>query len=319
MTNDTLDENLIGYLLDALDETTRAEVAARLEKDEEARWRLEQLRQALEPLAADRDQVEVPKGLAIRTLARVAELRCVELSRAPALASRLGPPRSWWRRADVAVAASVLILGVGMGLPAMSMARARQAMVECEQNMAVFNNALHVYHDQHGHFPSVADERPYHAAGMVVPILAKVSPELNNIRCPGGGPGTPCPLTWEQARSLPVSEFYRQADKLVPSYAYSLGYQDEEGNYYGPMVPEGQEACDTPIMADSPPRDGGDGNSDNHGGAGQWMLFADGHASFVKDRKVGALKDDIYRNKANIVAAGLDPCDIVLGHGSAKP
>jgi hypothetical protein len=116
-----------------------------------------------------------------------------------------------------------------------------------------------------------------------------------------------------------VSDFYRQADKLVPSYAYSLGHRDEDGNYYGPMIPDGQEAADVPLMADSPPEDGGPGNSDNHGGTGQWVLFADGHARFIKERTAGKLKDDIYRNKANLVAAGLDPCDIVLGPSASKP
>ena len=106
---------------------------------------------------------------------------------------------------------------------------------------------------------------------------------------------------------------------LNPSYAYSLGHKDEDGNYYGPTVPEGFQACDFPLLADGPPADGGLGNSNNHGGKGQNVLFADGNVRFVNLRTIGFQNDDIYRNKANQVAAGLDPCDPVLGSSATKP
>src|SRR5215813_3245495 len=104
MNHKALDENLIGYLLQALDDDTTAMTEARLEVDAEARWRLEQLRSALEPLAGDKGDDPVPPGLAVRTLARVAEHCCLNLSQAPAGMCRVAPPRSWWRRADVVVA-----------------------------------------------------------------------------------------------------------------------------------------------------------------------------------------------------------------------
>ena len=74
-----------------------------------------------------------------------------------------------------------------------------------------------------------------------------------------------------------------------------------------------------PIVADRPPVEGEPGNSLNHGGAGQNVLFLDGHVSFVPQRTVGDPDDDIYLNRANQVAAGLDQHDIVLGYSAARP
>ena len=194
-------------------------------------------------------------------------------------------------------------------------------MVECQNNLRVFNNGLQAYYDQHGRFPSVVAERPRDAAGMVVPIMMKsgVLEEVPSVRCAGNGPRFQCPLTLDEARAMAPEEFFRQAPNLVPSYAYSLGHKDANGNYYGPSIPEGQQKSDVPLMADGPPADGGMGNSTNHGGTGQNILFADGHVRFITVRNIGVGNDDIYLNKANDVAAGLDPCDTVLGASAARP
>jgi prepilin-type processing-associated H-X9-DG protein len=323
MNHELLDENLIGYLLEALDDRTRDKVDALLQADPATRRRLEQLRRSIEPLAADKDEAAPPDGLAVCTLARVAEFCCRDLPRAPVAASRPVPLRSWWRRADVLVAASLLLMALGLGLPALFRLRhplTGSGMVECQNNLRVFNTALQAYHDQHRKFPSVVVERPRDAAGMIVPILASAGfPELASVRCPGSGLAAPRPMTLDQARALSPEEFFRQAGNLVPSYAYSLGHRDEDGNYQGPTLPEGLQTSDFPLMADGPPPHGGPGNSLNHAGAGQYVLFADGHVRFVTLRTVGFQKDDIYLNKANKVAAGLDPFDTVLGNGAAKP
>src|SRR6266852_1241886 len=58
-----MDENLIGYLLDALDSDTRQETERYLLKNPEARAQLEKLEQALEPLEADREADEPPPDL----------------------------------------------------------------------------------------------------------------------------------------------------------------------------------------------------------------------------------------------------------------
>ena len=322
MHQDRLEENLIGYLLEALDGKTRAQVEAQLHAEPETRWRLEQLRLAMEPLALDRAEVAPPPGLAVRTVARIAEYCCRELPRAPA-ASRPLAPRSWWRRADVVVAAVLFLSVLGIGVPALSRIRDRSgpAIVECQNNLRVFHIALQTYYDQHRKFPSVAAERPRDAAGVLVPLLASsgVLPNPGEVRCPGNPVAISCGLSLDQVRALSPEDFFRKAGTLNPSFAYSLGHRDTEGNYFGPTLPEGRLASEFPLMADAPPPEALTGNSKNHGGRGQNVLFADGHVRFVTLRNVGFQKDDIFLNRAQKVAAGFDPCDSVLGYSAARP
>src|SRR5262249_39151708 len=70
-----MDDNLVGYLLDALDADTRRAVEDHLRTHPEARARLDRLRRLLEPLEADREPPAPPPHLVQATLARVAEAR----------------------------------------------------------------------------------------------------------------------------------------------------------------------------------------------------------------------------------------------------
>ena len=65
-----MDDNLIGYLLNALDPDEHRRTEEYLRGNAEARRKLELLRSALAPLAADAGQPDSPAGLVERTLAR---------------------------------------------------------------------------------------------------------------------------------------------------------------------------------------------------------------------------------------------------------
>ena len=63
-----MDEHLVGYLLKALDSDTERQVGDYLRASPEGRTRLELLRQALEPLEADKEEIDPPADLHLRTL-----------------------------------------------------------------------------------------------------------------------------------------------------------------------------------------------------------------------------------------------------------
>src|SRR5437660_758518 len=107
-----MDDNLAGYLLGSLDETAARQLEAQLQTNPEMRGRLALLKQALAPLAADRDEFVPPPGLAGRTLARIAATAGRDLPQAPR-ESAVAARGSWWRRADVVVAAGLLLLVAG--------------------------------------------------------------------------------------------------------------------------------------------------------------------------------------------------------------
>ena len=312
-----MDENLVGYLLHALDEDGERQMQAYLAGDAEARQKLENLRRGLEPLEADRDELTPPTDLLVKTLARVAEYCSQTLPHAPVSPQSGGSYRNPWRRVDVLVAAAVLLAAVGVGASALAHLRNQVApLAECKENLRQFGVALNAYHEEHRQYPDVNKEAPpYNVAGMFVPLLIQaglLSRDIN-VRCPGNGPAKPCPYTLDEIHALDKNEFDVSTPYLSCCYAYSLGYRDE-GGYHPPAY----QGAGFPLLSDRPPRDQGPGNSPNHGGSGQNVLFQDGSVRFLKDRSV-KFDDDIFRNKAGKIEAGSDANDAVLGPSSYSP
>lgn len=305
------------------------EVEAYLQAHPEARQELAQLRQALEPLAADQEAPPPPAFLTERTLAKVAEAMCAqepplsELPKAPPIPPRsLSGGRTWWRRADMLVAASLLITAVGIALVVLGRMRGPSSaamIVECKNNLREFFTSLQEYRDVNKRFPDVAEEAPRDVAGMVVPILSEAGTlsESVTIRCPGIGAPLSCPFTLDALRKMTDADFRMHSPSLSMCYAYSLGYREGD-MMHGPADGAESAFSQTPIMADRPPAEGVLANSINHGGAGQNVLFADGHVHFLAERSYGR-DSDIFLNRNNVVAAGLDAGDFVLGFSAARP
>jgi prepilin-type processing-associated H-X9-DG protein len=326
-----MDENLIGYLLNALDSDTRQETEKYLLKNPEARERLNRMTEALGPLEADRDAIDPPPGLWARTLARVAESQCRQLPSAPRrLAARSETThRSWWRRADVLVAASVLLCVSLMFPPVLAKIRHQRDIVACQNNLHDFYVALNHYSDRHrGNFPDVATAAPspFNVAGNFVPMLMEegLLADQVSVQCPAYGRWTHPQYTLHDLQNMDPDELDSRIWNLAGSYAYSLGYRDASGEH-GPGLDPNQLSSMRPIMADRPPRDivlGATSNSPNHGGNGQNVLFMDGHCAFCSQRVLPCSAggfDDIYLNKDNQVQAGLSPWDTVLGDSAAHP
>ncbi len=316
-----MDENLLGYLLNSLDEATHAQVEAYLHDQPQARARLEKLRRTLTPLEADRAGLEAPADLPMRSLALVAEHLCRELPRAPR--PNMQPftgSRPLWRRLDVAIAASILFVAVTLLFPGIAYLRHRQDRLVCANNLKEFSVALRSYQDAHREPPRFDTQKPpRNVVGLVAPMLRE-NGLLNpaSLRCPGSGDENWCNLSVQQIQNLSPQEFQQQAPQFIPCYAYSLGYRDESGEYHFPAVPEGFLASAVPLMADRPPAQvQAGGNSPNHGGDGQNVLFHDGSVWFLTNRKFGP--DDIYLNDCNQVAAGLTPFDTVLASSEMHP
>lgn len=323
-----MEDNLVGYVLNALDSETHQQVEDYLRDHPEGSRQLELLRQSLEPLAADKQEIEPPPGLAVRTLACVAEYCCRDLPRAPASLRRseVGPPR-WWRRADVLVAASLFLCVLLLIPPVVRYLQRQHQLESCKQNLNQFGGALLRYSQQHGNtFPNVADPELVAArrdvAGMVVPVLIReglLDPRQVSTRCPGNGEPAACRWTVDELKSLDDEKFRALAPRLAGCYAYSLGYR-HQGKIEGCC--RDHDAFPVPLMSDRPPRpafraDGALDNSPNHGRRGQNILFTDGHVAFFTNRTFRG--DDIYLNRDNRVAAGVDDEDFVLGVSEAQP
>jgi len=324
-----MDDLLLGYALDALDPADTAAVEARLRDDPTAAARLAHFRRALAPLAADRDGYDPPPGLAAATLARVAGLDV------PAAAPAQGPPvvpkaPSWpaapadvpifhlRRRVEVAVAACVAVLAFGLVLGGVQKVRRDSQLAACQNNLRVLYQGLSGYADDHAdRFPQVGGpDTPTAGAFVSTLVEAGQYPADLSIVCPA----TPDPD--------PAAAGFRPGPALAPpgpevvarvGYAYTLGYRGPGGGLVGPW--RGGPAGDrTPLAADLPaPRVApSDGPVSPHGG-GQNVLFADGRVQFFTQATVGPAGDDIYRNDAGRVRAGLHPLDASLGRATDVP
>jgi hypothetical protein len=112
--------------------------------------------------------------------------------------------------------------------------------------------------------------------------------------------------------------YHRAARELAGDYAYTLGYRDVAG-LHGLRWEPGNDR--TPILSDRPPAQSptecGPGNSPNHGGLGQNVLYTGGEVRFLSTRQLGP--DDIYVNQQRRILAGLHRNDVVLGPSEASP
>ncbi len=328
-----MDENLLGYLLDALDPETHREVESYLQSHPEAQQRLERLRRALLPLAADgrSEDLRPPTGLWVQTLARVAEYRCRDLPRAPLTraARAVVATRPWWRRADVLVAATLLLAISALLLPGLNYLRARRNIVECQNNLREVYLALEDYSQRHrGELPKVEEVPPLNFAGVFVPILNQrggLRREVVSLNCPSKGRIPPLNVSLDQLQDLYFNQrkqFDEYAWAVGGCYAYPLGYR--EGGILHGLRRDRENMAYVPLLADRPPFDQRPtptlaGNSLNHDGQGQNVLYLDGSIQFRTSRNVGVGGDDIYLNWNQRVEAGLHRWDTVLGASPVRP
>jgi hypothetical protein len=325
-----MEENLIGYLMQSLDCDEEQEVESYLRTNPDAAERLELLRQALVPLEADREELEPPPDLLVRTLARVAEYRTRELLsyKVPAPPPADVSPRSWWRRADVLIAASILFLASSLALPGLYAIKRQHDIVACQNNLRGFYGALMAYSDHHQDaFPKIDENPPHNYAGIIVPALRQGGylTDAVSVNCPASGYAQPTFTSIEaldEERLRDPARYERDIAGLGGCYAYPLGYR-ENNHYFGPHRVQGYDLL--PIMSDKPPftAQSGDvvwaGNSPNHGGSGQNVLFLGGNVRFAKTRNVGMEGNDIYLNRQGLPQAGLGLTDSVLGPSNFHP
>jgi hypothetical protein len=317
-----MQEYLSGYLLNALDAETERRVEQYLVDNPHARLRMEQLKRTVELLAADKE-IEPPANLRYETLARIAEYRCRTLPQAPSPSpSQRSAGRSWWRRADIAVAACLLLLIGGIGVAYLYRVWSTANQVACQQNLSQFYVALRSYADYHDDkLPKISAQPPGNVAGIFVVMI----PDTDfSVTCPANGKRHRSNLSFDEVEQMQTDhpdEFQNVARSLSGCYAYSLGYTVRVGDqdcHCGLTMDAGDN---TPIMADRPPIDGnrGDsfGNSLNHNGKGQNVLFLGGNVRFCTETVVNG--DDIFHNSRGFVAAGEGRDDTVLGVSNAIP
>jgi hypothetical protein len=324
--SETMRERLVGYLMDALDDGERREVEAAL-ADAEAgpalARDLEALRRAVAPLAADRDPLPAPPGLAERTLAFVAAHAAAAPPGKAAARPRPAEPvverggLPWLDRAIMAASAlAACILVAPLLLESIAAARARRA----ERNLQRVAGALQGYAESHRMYPTPPDSGPLSRAGLYAPTLVsehRLVADDGTVLVPDTELARRGDFRVPTLDQLRAAEGTPRFDEMVRTmggdYGYTLGHRDASGAL---QPNRNQRRTHHPLMADAP--DHTDEKSDNHPEGMHFLLFEDGHVERMTSD--GLHRDDhLYRNHDGKVAAGKDAEDAVIGDSHDQP
>ncbi len=312
-------ENLIGYLLNALDPAEHAMVEAHLNRDPELKRELELLSRSLEPLAADQGHCDPPLGLALRTCEFVAVQSKVQL-----------PPRpvttipSRWSMGDLAVAAGVFLAATLLFWPAMNQSRFAARLRGCQNNLRQLGMSMGTYSEMFpGQFPALQIENSRaNRAGIYAVILRDqgLIPQTHILICPASEMAEERDNfnvpTYQEVMLARAQQLAAMQRRMGGSYGYSLGFY-HQGRYNSPT---NKGRSTHALMADAPNAKAAHHASMNHGGCGQNVLFEDLHVKFMTTcRAYGCNNDHIFENEEGQPYAGLHEDDVVLGASDAMP
>ena len=314
MTN-PIRQNLVGYLVGALDEQERSEVEDALAGDLRLRHELNLLERSLSPLATDRGHYDPPPLLASRACQYVYQR--TELM--PAALSSVGrgeaAPYRVWSFADVAVAAGIFLAASLLFWPAINSSRASAQLAACQNNIRLIGNALFAYSewDKQGMFPTVPTQGNLAAGGMFGPTLldGEFLKDEQALFCPSDGRFARSAMfsipRMEEIMAAHGERLRDMQGRMGGSYAYTLGYVTEDGGYRGLR---NLRRPTFPLLADAPIKECT--GRDNHGLRGQNVLFEDGRVDYVKECQLHHTGDHIYMNSKNEVGPGLHRDDAVI-------
>lgn len=259
--------------------------------------------------------IEPPPGLAARTIERVDKRRKWQavLDYAPA--------RSRFRVADIGVAAGIFIAGILTLVPAVRQSQVSARTAQCASNLRQLGVALIRYATTHETFPFSAPSPSAPYAGTFAAQLHEQGflHDTGLLDCPCNGRSQlPKVLpTFAEIESLETRSPRATPCLLHMDYAYNIGYYRESGLLPLPFGLPGH----VPLMADRPVTNAVGhalaGNSANHGGRGQNVLFVDGRVRFLRTTRYGD-DDDIYHNRRAATAPGIDSNDHVLASGITR-
>jgi len=318
-------ENLLGYLLGALDGPEQTDLEQQIENDPQLREQMQSLDAHLAMLEPSRQQHQPPQGLAERVCQAI-DSHCREevpheKRVSPASLERgveTGTTR--WTMADLVVVAGIFLAVGFLFFPAIAASHRQAQLAGCQNNLQQIGFALQRFSENNnGYYPKI-NSLGYNltAAGLYAPLLqdSGLINEANLTICPA----SPLPAGWK----LPTVDQLKQADgttlvslkrHMGGSYAYPLGYM--EGDTY--RTPRSLGRPNFAILSDAPSSDSPGQQSTNHDSCGQNVLFDDLHVQYIVGCVLENCGDHFFTNRKGMIAAGLDADDSVLGSSDSTP
>lgn len=296
---------LIGYLLDALDEEEREQIEQELARRPELRKKLQRLKDRLGFLDLGRVDVSPPQGLAERTCQLVLQSRQTVLSDCPVSASvglrkrgqsvdrrvfgfRLSPLGDYWAGhgtnwsfADLAVGTLVVLIVISLLFPALAEVRFRSRVVVCRDNCRELYQTIHQYQD----LKDLPGPEGVAQASLAVVGFSRGNAFTWPALRPCPGVVVDADLGGDQAsRAFEPAGFTFENQPRRAGLGYlPVTYSSDSSEGWIPSFDQVSLAA-LPVWRDRPhPRDC-EGWSWNHEARGENWLFADGHVVFLPRR-----------------------------------
>ncbi len=330
--NDPSQEELLGYVLGALDADQQRELQQKIDNDPQLDEKLIEVKSQLMPLELLDESSGSRPGLARRTCEMVASFNSQydsqELAAQPQMpakpvksfddARELRPTSSSWSKSNMLVTAASLAVFASLLFPLVAYTKHRSQIAHCANNLRSIGCAFASFSEfNDGKFVEIPSEGPLAFVGIVAPVLkeAGLVEQDNWFTCQGVGRDEPFAIPSTKQITMCASgdqqDYFRR--NACGDYGYSCGHMDND-KYVSPgnLSKSYQIIC-----ADQPSVRIMGGPSDNHRGQGQNCLFGDFHIEFVKGNARG--NDQIYVNAYNVVGPGISPRDTVIGASHLSP
>jgi hypothetical protein len=309
-------EDLLGYLLGALDAPEQARVGIYVEGHPEIQVEIERLRGFLRPLSAMDMPTEPPRGLARRTCSHIfANAEHWVEPRRDALANE-SLASDGWQIWDLTMLMSVVVLMAMLIMPAVYQSRESARRLACASNLRNLSVALRHHSELNGgRFPLVQTSGPAAVAGSFsLPLKNAGMLAFDHLLL--------CPATEASAFDNPFSipaldhlaslsgEPLRCAQRqLGGSYGWHIG-QKINGVL---TAAEDNGSDDFVIMSDAPEHGRGLGLVACHPGNGRNVLYESGRVCFVMPIcELTQGMDDLFHNRLGVLQPGTDEFDSVV-------
>lgn len=334
-------EDLLGYLLGALEPHEMRRIDQWLREDADARRQLEDVRRMLEPLDESSGTIELPPpDLVSRTIANLppmelppAEFASIDdaLPSTVSMQPNVDPARSvGWSWMDWAASAAAAAILLALVLPAIAEGRFEARKNACQDQLRQLGTALtqFVSRNESNRLPAVAGSGPEAFAGVYAVRLRDAGllddptlrwcPSLDAPAATLGPAATATLVSVNQLHRSTVDQLRQIQHHAGGHYAYTLGVIEREHL----ASPRFESRSSFAVMSDAPmsfdaavPLTGSVG----HSGIGINVLFEDGRVQFLPIESLNEIPDHPLMNHRRQTEAGVNIDDASLAPSWRPP
>ena len=339
-------EDLIGYLLGALEPHEMDRVAELLRHDPAAREELAKIEESLRPLEEGYEPVVPRSDLVARTLENLPPLPGVPNSHQESglIPDTCAPPvtlspmsdahgasgrssMSWLDWVSGSIAVAILL---GLLLPAIAQGRFESRNAACQDGLRRFGTMLSYYvtRSQQEQLPAVSAEGREAFAGVYAVRLhdAGLLNEPSMRWCPSMDPPAPEDRLDDAEHFVSVADLHtapinrlKELQRITGGhYSYTLGVVDQDRL----VAPRYKSRTNFAVMSDAPlaiTQGRVDSKHIGHSGKGINVLYEDGHTQFFTLDALEAMPDHPLMNHRGLQEAGVNTDDASLGPSWRAP